>query len=148
MARRVNIDTQYTFTPGTRTVVIPRALPRERLLLITNVTTNIVIYNFSDPTLTATAYNIAQNTMNTNATTTVVLSYNTTSMNATDKLSIVVDEPSEYFVPDEAYQDPVGKLRVSTPQSLIDTDFEYGQQPTKWESLILIGNRPCFFTNP
>jgi len=148
MARRVNIDTQYTFTPSTRTVVIPKALPRERLLLITNVTNNTVIYNFSDPTLTATAYSIAQNTNNTNATTTVVLSYNTTSMNTTDKLSIVVDEPSESFIPDEAYQDPVGKMRVSTPQSLIDTDFEYGLQPTKWESLTLIGNRPCFFINP
>ena len=27
-------------------------------------------------------------------------------------------------------QDLVGKLRVSNPQSLIDTDFEYGLQPT------------------
>lgn len=38
-------------------------------------------------------------------------------------------------------QDPVGKMRVSTPKSLIDTDFEYGQQPTKWESIGLANNR-------
>lgn len=37
--------------------------------------------------------------------------------------------------------DPVGKLRVSTPQALIDTDFEYGTQPTKWESIGLQNNR-------
>ena len=37
--------------------------------------------------------------------------------------------------------DPVDKLRVSTPQALIDTDFEYGQQPTKWESINLQNNR-------
>ena len=27
--------------------------------------------------------------------------------------------------------DPVTKLRVSNPENLIDTDFEYGLQPTK-----------------
>ena len=37
--------------------------------------------------------------------------------------------------------DPVDKLRVSQPQALIDTDFEYGVQPTKWESISLQNNR-------
>ena len=147
MARRVILDTQYTFTPASRTITIPRNLPRERLLLITNVTTNKVIYNFSDSTLTATAYSLAQPTNATNAITTIVLAYNTTSMSSTDKLQIVVDEPAELFSPDEAYLDPVGKFRVSTPQALIDTDFEYGLQPTKWETLTLLNNRPSFFVN-
>jgi hypothetical protein len=35
----------------------------------------------------------------------------------------------------------VQKLRISSPQSLIDTDFEYGTQPTKWESVGLQNNR-------
>jgi len=42
--------------------------------------------------------------------------------------------------------DPVTKLRVSEPQTLIDTDFEYGLQPTKWESVELINNTPSFFS--
>jgi len=43
--------------------------------------------------------------------------------------------------------DPVDKLRVSTPQSLIDTDFEYGQQATKWEQLTTQNNRQsCYYT--
>jgi len=52
-----------------------------------------------------------------------------------------------------AAYDPVDKLRVSTPQALIDTDFEYGQQPTKWESINLQNNRqgayyiPQIYTN-
>lgn len=37
--------------------------------------------------------------------------------------------------------DAVDKLRVSTPQSLIDTDFEYGQQASKWEQVALQQNR-------
>jgi hypothetical protein len=40
-----------------------------------------------------------------------------------------------------AAYDPVDKLRISQPQALIDTDFEYGQQPTKWESINLQNKR-------
>ena len=47
--------------------------------------------------------------------------------------------------PGETLQDPVGKLRVSNPQALIDTDFEYSTQSTKWESLNLLNNRPSAF---
>jgi hypothetical protein len=42
--------------------------------------------------------------------------------------------------------DPVTKLRVSQPENLIDTDFEYGLQPTKWETVELINNTPSFFS--
>jgi hypothetical protein len=42
--------------------------------------------------------------------------------------------------------DPVTKLRVSEPQTLMDTDFEYGLQPTKWETVELINNTPSFFS--
>ena len=44
--------------------------------------------------------------------------------------------------------DAVDKIRVSTPQSLIDTDFEYGQQPTKWEQLALQNNRQSLYYLP
>jgi hypothetical protein len=52
-----------------------------------------------------------------------------------------------YIAPSPASQDPVGKMRVSTPQSLIDTDFEYGTQPTKWESISLQNNRQSCYYN-
>ena len=68
-------------------------------------------------------------------------------MNAADKLQIFVDEYEETTRPAEVYTDPVSKQRMSTPQALIDTDFELGLQPTKWESLQLISNRPSFFYN-
>jgi len=50
-----------------------------------------------------------------------------------------------YFSPSPGSQDPVGKMRMSTPQSLIDTDFEYGTQPTKWESIALQNNRQSVY---
>jgi hypothetical protein len=162
MARKAILETGYTFTPGASgvgSVVIPRAILRERLILITNVTTNTVIYNFSDVNLKATTYTVNATNYalgaivdpNTsvvtsgNPSTTVVLNYNTTGMSSTDKLQITVDEYDEKFTPAESFQDPVSKLRVSTPQALIDTDFEYSVQPTKWEGLSLVENYPSFY---
>lgn len=49
------------------------------------------------------------------------------------------------ITPSQVLTDPVGKLRVSNPQSLIDTDFEYSTQSTKWETLNLLNNRPSAF---
>jgi hypothetical protein len=49
------------------------------------------------------------------------------------------------ITPSETLTDPVGKLRVSNPQALIDTDFEYSTQSTKWETLNLLNNRPSAF---
>ena len=143
MARKAILETGYTFTPSTYTIIIPRAIQRERLILITNVTTNTVIYNFSDANLKATSYTVSS-TGNAN-TTTVVLNYNTSGMSSTDKLQITVDEYDEKFTPSEVFQDPVNKFRTSSPQALIDTDFEYGTQISKWENLAMINNRPFSF---
>jgi hypothetical protein len=143
MARKAILETGYTFTPSTNTIVIPRVVPRERLILITNVTTNTVIYNFSDSNLKANTYTVST-TGGTN-TTTVVLSYNTAGMSSTDKLQITVDEYDDKFTPSEVYVDPVNKFRTSSPQALIDTDFEYGTQISKWENIAMINNRPFAF---
>ena len=51
------------------------------------------------------------------------------------------------FAPKEEFVDPVGKFRVSTPQALIDTDFELGPQLTKWENLAMTNNRPFAFNS-
>jgi hypothetical protein len=146
MARKIILDTAYTFTPSTRTIVIPKFIARERLLLITNVTTNQVIYNFSDIALKATSY--TSSTANMVESTTIVLNYNTTAMSSTDKLQITVDEFAESFTPADTQLDPTNKLRVSQPQALIDTDFEYGMQVSKWENLAMTNNRPFAYAYP
>ena len=50
--------------------------------------------------------------------------------------------------PTPTYIDPVSKIRVSQPENLIDTDFEYGLQETKWETLERVNNIPTFFARP
>ena len=141
MSRKVLLETGYTFTPGVSGVgqlVVPKVILRERLILITNVTTNTVIYNFSDPNLKATSYTPSSSAN----TTTIVFNYSTAGMSSTDKLQIIVDEYDDKFTPSETYIDPANKFRVSTAQALIDTDFEYGTQISKWENLTTINNRP------
>ena len=104
------------------------------------------MYNFSDPNLGATVTNVI-NTLNAQPTCTIVLNYNTAAHSSSDKISILVEETSEQFIPQEVLVDPVNKLRVSQPQSLIDTDFEYSPQATKWETLNMINNRPFAYIN-
>ena len=142
MAKHV-IAESYTFTPGTKTIAINNKFVRqEQLLLITNVTRGTVLYNFSDPSLGVARFTNSANVSTGAPTTTIVLAYNTGGHSANDKISIIVEETNESFQPSQEYLDPVNKFRVSTPQALIDTDFEYSQQGTKWEALSLINNRP------
>jgi len=144
MARKVLTEIGYVFTPSTKTLVIPKYIMQEKLILVTNVTTNQVIYNFSDPALRATSYTSVVNADSSEATT-IVFNYNTLGMVQTDKIQITYEEQDESFTPSESYTDPTNKLRVTTPQALIDTDFEYGVQSTKWENLTTIDNRPFAF---
>jgi hypothetical protein len=134
----------YTFTASAKTVAINGSYPLNTLLLITNTTRNIIIYNFADPALGATrAYN------STTDITTFTLTYNTAPAMANgDALQIFVDEIINEVRFDPVLIDPVDKARVSEAQSLIDTDFEYGGQVTKWENLVMTNNRPFAFTTP
>lgn len=148
MAKKV-IEVQYTFTPGTRTLVINRYVRQESLMLITNVTRGTVMYNFSDSDLRATSYTaVSSNTAQgvTPQTTTIVLNFNTTAMSANDKIQVMIDEESETMRTNETFTDPVDKMRVSTPQSMMDTDFEYSVQPSKWEFMPTVQNYPSYFS--
>jgi len=59
-----------------------------------------------------------------------------------DEIQIFVEDDASTFRPEEAFVDPVHKFRVSNPENLIDTDFEYGLQSSKWETLELSNNVP------
>ena len=148
MAKHIIIEnvTWASNLPSSKTLVVTgKNIRREQLLLITNVTRNTVIYNFSDPNLGATSYTNNINPVTGLETTSIVLTYDTSSMSTGDKIAFLVEETYHEMLPAEVMRDPVDKFRVSTPQSLIDTDFEYGTQPTKWESLNLLNNRPSAF---
>lgn len=139
-----NLVRNYTFSASAKTVAFSGYYTLNQLLLITNATRNIIIYNFADATLGATrSYNSATDT------TTFTLTYDTApAMVDADILQIYVDDLYNEIRPDPVLLDPVDKQRVSTPQSLIDTDFEYSTQITKWENLVMTNNRPFAFAVP
>ena len=141
MAKRI-VSEYYTFDPANKTITIPnRIIPQENLLLVMNATSNTVLYNFSDPDLRILSYTCPYSSTGTQ----FVLNYNTTSMSASDPIQIMEDLPEERIQIAEYQQDPTNKIRISSPQSLIDTDFEYGLQPIKWESVSLLNNMPAYF---
>ena len=139
MAKHIVFD--YEFDASARTVVLEGIYAQKRLLLITNTNDNELIYSFTDPSKGLTDISFNYDTSQT----TLTLAYDTTSMADTDPLQIFVELDVQTFQPTEVYTDPVSKFRVSNPENLIDTDFEYGLQSTKWETLELTKNIPTFF---
>jgi hypothetical protein len=72
----------YTFNAATQQITFntTEIITLERLLIITNVTDNLIIYNFADPNLGGTITNNV-----------LTLNYNTTSMSNTDRLQIFIE---------------------------------------------------------
>ena len=133
---------KYTFDASAQTVTLDGIYGQDRLLMITNLTDNIIIYLFNSPEFGLTNYAIDTVA----ETTTLSLSYNTGAMSDTDSLQIFIEADSQTFSPSETFTDPVSKFRISQPENLIDTDFEYGLQSTKWETLELVKNIPTFYS--
>jgi len=130
----------YTFNASAGTVRVRGNYNEKEWLLITNTTDNNIIYNFAQQGMGGSAsYDSTTNK------TTLTLDYDTSSMSDSDFLQIYADKGGQKIVPDGPYSDPVDKMRVSNPQSLIDTDFEYSLQPTKWETVQLQANIPGIF---
>jgi len=146
----------YIFTPGaanTGTVKIPDVYQLKDILMITNVTTNTVIYNFSDATRGAFAFSYNENDTTTfpnyqNGVTTLTLDLDTSAMSANDKLMIYVEATEMRVRTHDFGIDAVERQRVAQPESLIDADFEYGLQQTKWASWTTVFNYPTTFEVP
>lgn len=146
----------YTYTPGVANSGIIKLMGNielERILLITNVTRNEIVYNFADPTKGAVSviHSLTEEfpsvSNNIDGVTTITLKTDTSSHLSTDRLIVYVEDirDSVRIRPSEVLVDAVDKMRVSTPQSLIDTDFEYSTQPSKWEVLTMVQNYPSLF---
>jgi hypothetical protein len=131
----------YIFTPGgagAGTVKIADPYQLKDILMITNVTTNQVIYNFSDSTRGGTLSYASADTTTfpgaQNGVTTITLDLDTSAMSASDLLQIFVETVELRIRTHDFGIDAVERQRIGLPESLIDADFEYGLQQTKWAS--------------
>jgi hypothetical protein len=158
---------EYIFTPGAAgvsTIKIPKRYSLDKLLLITNVTDNIIIYNFADTAFAGTtavftavgkkdAVDADYPTIwqAEGGYTIITLQYNTSSMSASDDLQIFCESTDNYgqiVRPWDFGTDAIERTRVSNPQSLIDADFEYGLQPTKWAGYGTVKGYPSAYDVP
>ena len=160
MAKQLVRD--YVFTPGAAgagTIEVPCRYDIEKILLITNVTDNVIIYNFADAAFAGTTSSFTKGTSTNFPTvdtlhsgyTTITLAFDTSTMSSTDKLQIYAEPQVDFGQTIRPWQfgtDAIERMRVSQPQSLIDADFEYGLQPTKWAGYGVIKGYPSTFDEP
>jgi hypothetical protein len=149
----------YIFTPGTAgagTVQLPGKVDLSQILLITNTTKNVIIYNFADSTFAGTAVTFTRSNsinfptalQNTDGYTTVVLPTDTSSMSASDTLQVLYEQPYMNVKIPNVGTDAFERIRVSPPQSMLDADFEYGLQTTKWQTYDLMRGYPSIYEVP
>ena len=160
----------YKFTPGVTgvgTVQIPDQFSLDDILMITNVTRNTVIYNFGDPNRgaynaasggTAPALVVDGSAGNTtfssvvgyasafyNGVTTLYLRFDTSTHSASDVLQIYIESEELRIRTHDFGIDAVERQRIAIPRSMIDADFEYGLQTTKWAGFTTYRQTPTTF---
>jgi hypothetical protein len=145
---------KYVFTPGgpnLGTVKFPGKCELNQLLIISNKTQQLNIYALGDPTRGGSiVYDPDDESFfsEQQGASTVTLQFNTSEMSALDELAVYTDAPKHIGNIIRPYffgVDAIERMRVSQPESLIDADFEYGLQPTKWQNYSDIRNFPAIF---
>jgi len=140
------LATNYSINADSDKITIKGFYRGEQFQLITDVTPNTggtILYNFAD--VTKGYEEVVFDEQAEETTITLETDLSALSIDSNSNLQIIVDHPENEIEVSDALLDPVHKIRVSTPENLIDTDFEYGLQPTKWETLELSNNVPSFY---
>ena len=125
------------------------------VLLITNTSRNIILYNFADPTYKAEVTYIETYDSDFPAAlygndrvTTITFDADTTNHMVTDNIQIFVESKEQAVRLNPIATDAMERMKVGIPQSMLDADFEYGLQPTKWQALSLMRNYPAIYEVP
>jgi len=130
------------------------------ILLITDTESGNIIYNFSDP---STSMDIVYKTGKSSGDnqplsdldfpawwqtgdciTTLYFSYDTSAFSG-DDIQIFVENDTQTIRPWDFGTDAIERMRVASPQAMLDADFEYGLQPTKWQAIGMMRNYPSLY---
>ena len=150
---------QYVFTPGAAgvgTIKVAGKYDLNQLLIITNTTRNIIYYNFADTTNANTAIsfsrandsNFSTALDNTDGITTITLAVSSVGHSANDAIQIFFENPVQITRPWEMGTDAFERTRVAQPYSMLDADFEYGLQTTKWQAVSMLRGYPSIYEVP
>jgi hypothetical protein len=145
----------YIFTPGPSDVgniEIEGKVTKNRILLITNVTKKEILYNFAESEFDArvvfthgNSENFPEVVLSNNGTTKIFLDKDTSSHSSTDEIQIFIEDEETIVRPYRFGTDAIERMRIAAPQSMIDADFEYGSQSTKWQTIDLSRGYPSIY---
>ena len=159
-----NLPTQVN--NGISSVKIPERVELAEVLLITNTTSNNVLYTFNDPAKGATITYRREFTSDTSnptafvdpdfpkafhgndTITTIFLNADTSADDETDQLQIFIEDDEIRTRPYDFGTDAIERMRVAQPESMLDADFEYGLQPTKWQAIATQRGYPSIYEVP
>ncbi len=149
---------------GVSSIRIIGSYKHSEFLLITDTTTGTILYNFADSANPMTIeYKTAKSSSDNepvsdidfpawwqtgDCITTIYLSTDTSTLSAGADLQIFVEEDHQTIRPWEFGTDAIERMRVAAPQAMLDADFEYGLQPTKWQALGLMRSYPSLYEIP
>jgi hypothetical protein len=154
---------KYIFSPnaaGQGTLKFPGKVDLTQLLIIANKTAQTNIYAIGDPTKNGTIeYDPNDTTFMGGSSqyseqvgaSLVTFAADTASMLSSDKIAIYTDAPKQIgnIVRPYAFGvDAIERQRVAQPMAMIDADFEYGLQPTKWQNYSEIRGIPGIYEKP
>jgi len=136
-------------------VKVPGFYKLKDLLLITNSSRNIIMYNFADDSLAA-EITYSENyddsfpgaLYGVDKITSITLDIDTSAMMVTDNIQIFVEAKEQAVRMNSIATDAMERHKVGIPQSMLDADFEYGLQPTKWQAIALMRNYPSIYEIP
>ena len=150
--------------PGVSSIRFIGNISVSEILLITNTDTGEILYNFSDPANSIRLElkkgrssgdgNLLSDIdfptwwRNDDAIVTIELSADTSSLTSSASLQIFIDEPYQTIKPWEFGTDAIERMRVAMPQAMLDADFEYGLQPTKWQGYGQMRSYPSLYELP
>jgi len=154
---------EYAFKPGSAgvgTLKLVGKYAAEDFLLVTNITAGgEVLLNFSDSTkpYAVSFVTVSESSPDSDfpyahhkadGVTVVTFLYNTSQYSATDDIQVFVESQITRTRPYDFGTDAIERMRVAKAQSMLDADFEYGIQPTKWQSLDLFRGYPSLYEVP
>jgi hypothetical protein len=125
------------------------------ILLVTNTSRNVIMYNFADPSakaeitysenydsdFPAALYGVEKIT-------TLIFDIDTSNMMVTDNIQIFVESKEQAVRLNPIANDAMERMKVGIPQSMLDADFEYGLQPTKWQTISFMRGYPSVYEIP
>ena len=148
---------------GVSTVKMQGNYSIDELLLVTNSTKSEVMYNFTNlgtggsveiiTSSIAVDADFPKFLQTTDGITVLRLNYNSSTHSSTDDIQIFVEqiENGKSIVvtrPFDFGTDAIERGRTAEPKSMLDADFEYGLQPTKWAAIATMRGYPSVYEVP